>query len=330
MAARSASQRLEEARHPSVPRLISPVLADPDPMIAAAAIRTLGDVTTGRSTCSSTPSGAVKVSAPVLRRSSSGWRRRRVRELLPLLRDWNPIVRFWGATLLRPYPDLAVRRRYRTDLGLRLRTCGPPPSRRSVRGTAGRRRRASARLDDSEWFVRVHAARPVGHVVGVEAAPTITRLLADQRWWVRTAAKDALRGIGADAVPSLSRLLAHEDPFARNGAAEVLQDVGVVDDLAHDNPALRCCTASSRPGRTLPRGGRGVESQGRGRDEAVRGRMIETVLGSWSSSARVPAADAALRARSSWSALVENSVRRLEEPVAGLRRRSASRASRSR
>ena len=93
-----------------------------------------------------------------------------------------------------------------------------------------------ARLDDSEWFVRVHAARAAGHVVGAEAAPTITRLLADERWWVRTAAKDALRGMGSDAVPSLLSILAHDDPFARNGAAEVLQDIGFVDFLASDNP----------------------------------------------------------------------------------------------
>ena len=93
-----------------------------------------------------------------------------------------------------------------------------------------------ARLDDSEWFVRVHAARAAGHVVGAEAAPTITRLLADERWWVRTAAKDALRGMGSDAVPSLLSILAHDDPFAQNGAAEVLQDIGFVDFLASDNP----------------------------------------------------------------------------------------------
>ena len=39
-----ALQRLEQAHHPAVPRLIKPVLADSDPMIAAAAIRTLGDI----------------------------------------------------------------------------------------------------------------------------------------------------------------------------------------------------------------------------------------------------------------------------------------------
>jgi HEAT repeat protein len=93
-----------------------------------------------------------------------------------------------------------------------------------------------ARLDDSEWFVRVHAARAAGHVVGAEAAPSLAQLLADKRWWVRTAAKDALRGIGASAVPALLSVLGHEDRFARNGAAEVLQDIGFVDFLALDSP----------------------------------------------------------------------------------------------
>jgi hypothetical protein len=53
---------------------------------------------------------------------------------------------------------------------------------------------------------------------------------------VRTAAKDALRGLGTEAVPSLLSVLTHSDSFARNGAAEVLQDVGFVDFLALDNP----------------------------------------------------------------------------------------------
>ena len=62
----------------------------------------------------------------------------------------------------------------------------------------------------------------------------ICRLLADEQWWVRTAAKDALRGIGTDAVPALLSMLTHADPFARNGAAEVLQDIGFVDSLVAD------------------------------------------------------------------------------------------------
>ena len=206
-------------------------------MIAAAAIRTLGDIG---------DDWAIDLLLDALRRGES--QRSRIASelerlapapgarLLPLLRDWNPTVRFWGATLLRPYPDLGgatlVELTWDPDANVRAAVVETLGTRQGKDvGTA-----LVARLDDSEWFVRVHAARAAGHVVGADAAPTITRLLADERWWVRTAAKDALRGMGSGAVPSLLSILAHDDPFARNGAAEVLQDIGFVDFLASDNP----------------------------------------------------------------------------------------------
>jgi HEAT repeat protein len=213
------------------------VLHDPDPTIAAAAVRTLGDVG---------DAWAIDLLLDALRHGD-GSRSRIASELerlapapgprlVPLLRDGDAVVRFWGATLLRPYPELGeatlIELTWDTDPNVRaaaVETLGTHHG-RSVE------RALSARLDDSEWFVRVHAARAVGHVVGAEAAPSITPLLSDRRWWVRTAAKDALRGMGSEAVPSLLAILAHADLFARNGAAEVLQDVGFVDFLALDNP----------------------------------------------------------------------------------------------
>jgi HEAT repeat protein len=233
----TALQRLEQAHHPAVQRLIRRVLVDADPKIAAAAVRTLGDIG---------DEWAIDLLLDALRRGH-GQRSRVASELerlapapgpklLPLLRDWNPTVRFWGATLLRPYPDLG-------DAALIELTWDSDPNVRAAAvETLGTRSGPAvgvallARLDDSEWFVRVHAARAAGHVLGAEAAPTVARHLAEQRWWVRTAAKDALRGMGSDAVPSLLAILGHEDPFARNGAAEVLQDIGFVDFLALDNP----------------------------------------------------------------------------------------------
>jgi HEAT repeat protein len=233
----TALQRLERAHHPAVQRLIRPVLDDPDPRIATAAIRTLGDIG---------DDWAIDVLLDALRRGY-GPRSRVAAELerlapapgqrlLTLLRDWNPTVRFWGATLLRPYPDLG-------EATLIELTWDPDPNVRAAAvETLGTRTGSAvgaallARLDDGEWFVRVHAARAAGHVLGAEAAPTVTRLLSENRWWVRTAAKDALRGMGVDAVPSLLAVLGHDDEFARNGAAEVLQDIGFVDFLALDDP----------------------------------------------------------------------------------------------
>ena len=233
----TALQRLERAHHPLVPQLVKLVLDDEDPRITAAALRTLGDIG---------DDWAIDILIDALRRGHGS--RARVaaelealapapgRRLVALLRDWDPTVRFWAATLLRPYPDLA-------DATLIELTWDQDPNvRAAVVETLGSRSGSAvetallARLGDNEWFVRVHAARAAGHVLGAEAAPSIVRLLADERWWVRTAAKDALRGLGSDAIPSLLSVLAHEDRFARNGTAEVLQDIGFVDSLALDNP----------------------------------------------------------------------------------------------
>jgi HEAT repeat protein len=232
-----ALQRLGRARHPAVPGLVRYILDDPDARVASAAIRTLGDIG---------DDWATETLIDALRRGS-GSRSRVAAELeelapapgerlLPLLRDWNPAVRFWGATLLHAYPDLGeatlIELTWDQDPNVRAAAVETLGSRSGKDvGTA-----LVARLDDGEWFVRVHAARAAGQVVGAEAAPSLAQLLADERWWVRTASKDALRGIGVDAVPALLSVLGHEDRFARNGAAEVLQDVGFVDFLALDSP----------------------------------------------------------------------------------------------
>jgi HEAT repeat protein len=266
----TALQRLEQARHPAVPWLLRRVLVDSDPNIVVAAIRTLGDIG---------DDWAIELLLDALRRGE-GSRSRVAAELerlapapgpklVPLLRDANPAVRFWGATLLHAYPDLGestlIELTWDTDPNVRAA---------SVETLGSRRGRAvatalSARLDDSEWFVRVHAARAVGHVVGADAAPSITRLLADRRWWVRTAAKDALRGMGSEAVPALLSTLTHEDPFARNGTAEVLQDIGFVDFLALDNPR------SPLLERIYDAGGERFEEAARARVESYSSQRVQ-------------------------------------------------------
>ena len=234
----AALTRLARAHHSATPRLLRPALADPDPRIATAAVRALGDLG---------DDWAVDVLLSALR-EGVGSRSRIAAELerlapapaqrLPaLLRDWNPAVRFWGATLLGRYPGEA-------ESSLIALTWDPDPNVRaaaveSLGSCSGSEVGAAvqALLDDSAWYVRVHAARAAGQVVGAPAAPSLCHLLADEQWWVRTAAKDALRGIGSDAVPALLSVLMHADAFARNGAAEVLQDIGFVDALTADHPS---------------------------------------------------------------------------------------------
>jgi HEAT repeat protein len=234
----SALTRLARAHHPATPRLLRRLLAEPDARVSAAAIRALGDLGDHwavdvllRAMCDGNAPRS-RIATELERLAPLPGPR-----LLELLRHWNPAVRFWGATLLGPYPTLGE-----TQL-LTVSRDHDPDVRAAAVETLGTRSGGAveaallARLEDPVWFVRVHAARSAGHVVGAPAAAAIAALLPDSRWWVRTAAKDALRGIGAPAIPALLALLGHEDGFARNGAAEVLQDLGFVDELALDDPA---------------------------------------------------------------------------------------------
>ena len=104
----TAVARLAKAGHPATPRLVRPLVEDPDPALSSAAIRVLGDL--GDEWAVDRLIGALK--------SGHGPRSRVATEierlapapgpkLVPLLRSRNPVVRFWAATLLRPYPELA-------------------------------------------------------------------------------------------------------------------------------------------------------------------------------------------------------------------------------
>lgn len=233
----TAIDRLARMRHPATSHVLYHALWGEDDKAAAAAIRSLGalgDLWAIELLVAALRGGRVPRSrvASQLERlyPEAGFL------LLPLLRDPDPAVRFWGATLLAPYGSLA-------EVELVNLTRDEDPNVRAAAVEALGHRHGPyaaeatvALLDDPAWFVRVHAARAAGHVAGADAAPAIARLLADERWWVRTAAKDALETIGKDAVPALVPVLSSSDKFARNSAAEVLQDIGLVDHLALEEP----------------------------------------------------------------------------------------------
>jgi HEAT repeat protein len=161
-----------------------------------------------------------------------------------LLKDADPIVRFWGATLLAQCPDagwlegeLAA---LAGDDDARVRKAAVQSL--GKLGDTIAAEVALRLLEDPAPFVRAHAARALGELERTEAAPSVAQLLGDPDWWVRAAAKQALEAMGSEVWPVLMRCLEHPDRFVRNGAAEVFQNLGVLDSLimmeaASDDPS---------------------------------------------------------------------------------------------
>jgi HEAT repeat protein len=151
--------------------------------------------------------------------------------LRPLLRSPQPIVRFWGATLLSRYPESAG---LDAELEALAGDADPRVRKAAVKtlGRVGGGRAPSAALrllDDPVWYVRAHAARALADLGRSDLAERVAALLAAREWWVRFAAKESLLAMGEDAIGTLIQHLDHPDPFARNGAAEVLQNMGWLD-----------------------------------------------------------------------------------------------------
>jgi HEAT repeat protein len=165
-------------------------------------------------------------------------------EYRALIADRDPVVRFWGATLLAQFPDVAwVERSLATlmdDPDARVRKAAVQSL-----GKVGDQLAASVAmrlLRDEAPFVRAHAAKALGELEHAEAAAAVAELLGDADWWVRAAAKQSLEMMGSEVWPVLMRCLDHQDGFVRNGAAEVFQNLGVLDSLivmeaATDDPS---------------------------------------------------------------------------------------------
>ena len=164
--------------------------------------------------------------------------------LRPLMRDADPVVRLWAATLLGRYSGVDGLERDLVSL-----TDDPDPRVRKAAveslGRIGDELAADAAcglLRDPVAFVRANAARALGRLDRPDLAATVAASLGDRDWWVRFAAKQALEAMGSDVWPVLVRSLENPDRFVRNGAAEVVQNLGILDSLivmeaATDDPA---------------------------------------------------------------------------------------------
>ena len=153
--------------------------------------------------------------------------------VLSLSTDSDAARRYWGVSLLSRYLDRP---------NVRRRLCAAAADRNpNVRAAAAETLGAApvalpdgleeleALVRDDAWFVRVRAARALGTRRAPKLGSTVTPLLADESWWVRAAAKDALVSLGPEAAAAVQPSLHSPDEFARNGAVEVLERIGNVD-----------------------------------------------------------------------------------------------------
>jgi len=150
--------------------------------------------------------------------------------VLRLATDSVAARRYWGVSLLTRYVD-------RRDVRQCLCAAAADPN-PDVRAAVAEALGSAAtdgldELDtlvrDDAWFVRVRAARALGARRAPGLGATVAPLLADESWWVRAAAKDALTALGHEAAAAVQPSLHSSDEFARNGAVEVLERIGNVD-----------------------------------------------------------------------------------------------------
>jgi HEAT repeat protein len=148
--------------------------------------------------------------------------------LVPLLTSADPYDRYWGAMLMRRYPDARGLQRMLTVLA-RDREAMVRRAAIETIGAAGYQGAAdlvATLTGDPIPYVRAHAARALGRLRAADQAGVLLPLMADREWIVRAAAKQSLESMGPIVAGLVSDLLADADRFARDGASEVLQNLG--------------------------------------------------------------------------------------------------------
>lgn len=230
----AALRILTRVRSDLAPVVLERALESDDDMVVAVAVRALGELGDAHS-------AGLLVDALRQGRSSRSRIATQLDQaagcspslLLPLMRDADETVRFWGATLLARHARHADVAR---DLAIATRDAAPSVRAAAVEGLAASDAPeapmvARQLLTDPVWFVRVHALRSLGSFDRDDLLPAAAPLLADDSWWVREAAKEALERRPLRAAELLVDYLEHPDAFARNGAAETLQNIGYLDEL---------------------------------------------------------------------------------------------------
>jgi HEAT repeat protein len=167
-----------------------------------------------------------------------------VDQLLEIIDDPLPHVRFWAVSLLFRY---AGEDRVAEAVLPHLEDSDPTVRKVAAEtlgatGSAGYLSVISRRLEDEVPFVRSAAIRAIARITVTVGDPElrrssarlITPALADRNYDVRLAAKESLINLGSTVWREVAMELRSPDAFARNSAAEVLQDLRLLDRVMED------------------------------------------------------------------------------------------------
>ncbi len=79
-------------------------------------------------------------------------------------------------------------------------------------------------LHSDEWIVRTAAAEAAGKLRASATADRLGELLADENWWVRYRAGEALLRLGPRGINALRQASSEENEFARSTASAILAE----------------------------------------------------------------------------------------------------------
>ncbi len=255
-----AAEYLGMLRHQPSSRLMVRALNDPNAGVRTAAVRAIGTIGEPRTfpillreLRDAAKSDKPRCSISTLRLALSRFPLRLASHVSPLLLDANPDVRFLGAEVIQEMIKHAA-----VPGNLRLpadifppalldafvdKLCHDPSANVRARvaivlGYIADSRAQDALaslLKDSEWFVRLQAAKSVGRHMIQGLEHQIAECLADSDWRVREAATHALgkhARLGADLL--LNHFLMTSDAYMREQIAEEAERSGLVNGwLSH-------------------------------------------------------------------------------------------------
>lgn len=167
-----------------------------------------------------------------------------VGEVIEATQDTDPILRFWAIKLLSRFKP----KEYTDRIGaltkdklpdIRAAAC------ECLGDIAGKSLEVFVKecLNDSVWFVRVHAIRALEKISGADSVPDLVNLIRYDNWFIQENIKKVMTKYINQSLPHIERLLWDDDKSIRKVCLEILDVSGhtnrVLQDVISENSEAR-------------------------------------------------------------------------------------------